>query len=95
MPKRQGTSPPEPEPPAASAPLAGLGEEDGTIRIGDFPQLRLIAWNMDPDMLLTAEGALSLYERNWRHVDQGNMPPHERELLERLILTAGNGVLHV
>lgn len=95
MPKRQGTFPPKPEPPAASAPRAGPGEEEATIRIGDFPQLRLIAWNMDPDMRLTAKGALSLYERNWRHVDQANMPPHERELLERLILTAGNGVLHV
>lgn len=95
MPKRQGTFPPGRESLAASAPRAGLGGEEATIRIGDFPQLRLIAWNMDPDMRLTAKGALSLYERNWRHVDQGNMPPHERELLERLILTAGNGVLHV
>ena len=84
-----------PEPPAASGPRAVLGEEEETIRVGDFPQLRLIAWNMDPDVRLTAKGALSLYERNWRHVDQGNMPTHERELLERLILTAGNGVLHV
>lgn len=96
MPKRQGTTPPEPEPPPADdCRGAGPGEEEATIRIGDFPQLRLIAWNMDPDVRLTAEGALSLYERNWRHVDQGNMPPHERELLERLVLTAGNGVLHV
>lgn len=41
--------------PQPAPPLAGLGEEDGTIRIGDLPQLRLIAWNMDPDMRLTAE----------------------------------------
>lgn len=39
--------------------------------------------------------ALSLYERNWRFVDQAAMPAHERELVERLVRDYGNGVLLV
>ena len=66
-----------------------------TFVIGDFPQLRLIAWNRNPQDAITGEEALALYERNWRFVDQNAMQAHERAMLDGLIRDYGNGVLHV
>lgn len=66
-----------------------------TFVIGDFPQLRLIAWNRNPDDAITGEEALDLYERNWRFVDEAAMPPHERAVLEQLTQDYGKGILHV
>ncbi len=65
------------------------------VVIGDFPQLRLIAWNRDPRDAITGAEAFDLYERNWRFVDQDAMPPAERAMLDRLIHQCGHGVLHV
>ena len=39
-----------------------------TFVIGDFPQLRLIAWNRHPHDEITGAEAFDLYERNWRFV---------------------------
>lgn len=66
-----------------------------TFVIGDFPQLRLIAWNRHPDDAITGEEAFDLYERNWRFVDETAMSPHERAMLERLTREYGHGILHV
>lgn len=65
------------------------------IRIADFPQLRLIAWNRDPNDLIEPGEALALYERNWRHVDAPRLDQREKELIDRLVRTVGNGILHV
>jgi len=66
-----------------------------TFVIGNFPQLRLIAWNRNPQDTITGEEAFELYERNWRFVDEAAMPPHERAMLERLTREYGHGILHV
>lgn len=66
-----------------------------TFVIGDFPQLRLIAWNRNPDDAITGEEAFDLYERNWRFVDENAMQPRERAMLDRLTRKYGNGILHV
>jgi hypothetical protein len=66
-----------------------------TFILGDLPQLRLIAWNRNPEEAITGEEAFDLYERNWRFVDQAAMPPLERALVERLTRQYGNGILHV
>ena len=66
-----------------------------TIVIGDFPQLRLIAWNRNPQEAISGEEALDLYERNWRFVDETAMTPDERAVLDRLIRDYGKGILHV
>lgn len=66
-----------------------------TFVIGDFPQLRLIAWNRNPDDVITGEEAFDLYERNWRFVDESAMPPHERAVVDRLTREYGRGILHV
>ncbi len=66
-----------------------------TVRLGDYAQLRLIAWNQKQDDRVSEEEALALYERNWDHVDVEKMLPLENALLQRLIKIHGNGVLHV
>lgn len=68
---------------------------ENPIRLADYPQLRLIAWNRRAEDLVSDEEALALYERNWRHIDQGSLQPAERHLIDRLIRTVGKGVLHV
>ncbi|MFZ6735395.1 hypothetical protein ACO0LG_25970 [Undibacterium sp. Ji42W] len=63
--------------------------------IGDFAQLRLIAWNRDPHDAITGEEAFGLYERTWRFVDESAMLPHERALVDRLTREYGHCILHV
>lgn len=65
------------------------------VRLADFPQLRRLAWQLnDVDDLSPAE-ALSLYERNWRHIDRDAMAPAERALLQALVAQLGGGRLLV
>lgn len=66
-----------------------------TLVIGDFPQLRLIAWNRNPHDVITGKEAFDLYERNWRFVDESAMSSHERTMVDRLTREFGHGVLHV
>lgn len=39
--------------------------------------------------------ALSLYERNWRHIDQGSLGPAECALVKMLVDELGGGRLLV
>ncbi len=64
-----------------------------TVRVGDYPQLRLIAWQLRDDTELTGAEALELYERNWRHVDQAAMNDEERAFLQQLADRHSGGVL--
>ena len=67
---------------------------DDRLRIDDYPQLALLAWNRavrDID----AEEALALYERNWRFIDVGQLTADEAALIERLKQQYGRGVLNV
>lgn len=65
------------------------------IRVADYPLLHEAAWSTDPDAKLSPAEAFAVYERNWRHIDHAAMGAKERELLERLTATVGNGVLLV
>jgi hypothetical protein len=65
------------------------------VRLADFPQLKLIAWNRNADALIEEEEAFALYEREWRWVEQAALLPQERELIERLTQTYGHGVMNV
>lgn len=66
-----------------------------TVRVGDFPQLHAIAWQLRAETELTGVEALQLYERNWRHVDQAAMSDEERALVQQLADTHSGGVLLV
>jgi hypothetical protein len=65
------------------------------IRLNDYPQLQFIAWNRHKDDSIEEEEAFSLYERNWRWVEQANLSANERRLIERLTQVFGHGVLNV
>ena len=39
------------------------------IRLADFPQLRMLAWNRPADAEVDEAEALALYEANWRFVE--------------------------
>lgn len=66
-----------------------------TLIIGQYPQLALIAWSRQRDDVVTAEEAFGLYEGNWRFVDQDLLEPAERDLIETLTNTYGNGLMNV
>lgn len=65
------------------------------IRIDDYPQLKLIAWNRQDGSLVEEAEALTLYERNWHFIDEPALGQNERDLIHRLVQTHGHGVLHV
>lgn len=66
-----------------------------TVRVGDFPQLRAVAWQLRAETELSGLEALQLYERNWRHVDQAAMSDDERAFVQQLADTHSGGVLLV
>jgi hypothetical protein len=65
------------------------------LRLADFPQLRLIAWNRHAEDELEEAEAFALYEARWRHVDEATLTDRERELIKRLTVTFGAGLLNV
>lgn len=65
------------------------------LRLDDYPQLRLIAWNRKDDAVIDEEEAFALYEARWRHVDPETLTERERELIHRLTATWGAGLLNV
>ena len=66
-----------------------------SIRLDDHPQLARLAWQLHGVTEVTPAEALSLYERNWRHIDPDHMEPRERALLQALADTLGGGRLLV
>ena len=56
------------------------------IRLADYPQLKRIAWQIHGADELTPSEALSIYERNWRHVEANTLEPRERNLIDALRL---------
>jgi transcriptional regulator with XRE-family HTH domain len=61
------------------------------IRIGDYPQLKRLAWQQPGTAVVTPQEALSLYERNWRHADPLRLEPKERALIQALLAAHGRG----
>jgi transcriptional regulator with XRE-family HTH domain len=59
------------------------------IHLADYPQLKQLAWQVHGTDELTPAEALSIYERNWRHVDVQALEPHERQLVDALRIGLG------
>jgi transcriptional regulator with XRE-family HTH domain len=59
------------------------------IHLADYPQLKQLAWQVHGTDELTPVEALSIYERNWRHVDVNALEPHERQLVDALRIGLG------
>ena len=66
-----------------------------TLKIGDYPQLALLAWSRKPEDAITGEEAFALYEANWRMVDQAQLGKPELDLIEALMRTYGQGLMNV
>ena len=88
-----------------TAPVAGTAKEMATpapsrtptktVRVGDFAQLRRLAWQLPADAELTPEEAWGTYERNWRHADPSALEANERQLLAELARLLGRKPLDV
>ena len=61
------------------------------IRLAEYPQLQRLAWHMKGAADISPQEALSLYERNWRHIDQSELGASERGLLQALVADLGGG----
>lgn len=59
------------------------------IVLADHPQLARLAWQHLGATEVSPEEALNLYERNWRHIDQAALAPHERALIHGLVARLG------
>ncbi len=62
------------------------------LRIDDYPQLKLIAWSRAAAGDIDEEDAYALYERNWRFIEQSELTPAEKALIEHLSNKFGNGL---
>jgi hypothetical protein len=65
------------------------------IEVARFPQLARLVWSRPGVKWLDEEEAFSLYEANWRFVDEEALSARERALIDRLTRRYGHGVLHV
>jgi transcriptional regulator with XRE-family HTH domain len=59
------------------------------INLADYPQLKKLAWQVHGTDTLTPAEALSIYERNWRYLDEAALEPAEQQLIEALRLGLG------
>ena len=74
-------------------PQAPVSHEDwipARVRLADYPQLKRLAWQVHGTDTLTPMEALSIYERNVRHIDPDAVEPHERQLMAALQRGLGN-----
>ncbi len=61
------------------------------VRLADYPQLQQLAWQVQGADELTPAEALSIYERNARHLDTQALEPRERRLIDALRVALGDG----
>ena len=59
------------------------------VELDQYPQLKLLAWQVQGSNVLTPAEALRIYERNWRHVDAATLTPPERNLIDALHIAFG------
>jgi transcriptional regulator with XRE-family HTH domain len=65
------------------------------ISMGDYPQLKQLAWQVHGAETLSPIEAWDVYERNWRHMDEQALTLHERQLIDALRLAFRGGESHV
>ncbi len=65
------------------------------ILLSDYPQLKQLAWQVQGTNEVTPAEALSIYERNMRHLDMVTMDARERNLIDALRLALGENGKHV
>ncbi len=65
------------------------------VALAAYPELKRLSWQLGDASSLTPREALSVYERNWRHVDQARLSDAERALIRRLVEGLGGARLLV
>ena len=68
---------------------AGDGMIPARIRLSDYPQLKQLAWQVHGTDTLKPTEALSIYERNWRHIDVAALEKREQQLIAALRTALG------
>jgi transcriptional regulator with XRE-family HTH domain len=86
-----GVASPQPAAPSR-AQHAGVPQR---IRLAEYPQLARLAWQHQGVTEVMSAEALNLYERNWRHIEQDALEPHERALIHGLVASLGGSRLLV
>lgn len=69
--------------------------KESKVSLKQYPQLKKLAWQLKKTKDLTPSEALSLYERNWRHLDLKEMSAEEWRLIQKLISLKSSGRLLV
>jgi transcriptional regulator with XRE-family HTH domain len=82
-------------PPAAAPSRSRQAGVPQSILLADHPQLARLAWQYQGATDVSPAEALNLYERNWRHIDQAALAPHERALISSLVARLGGSRLLV
>lgn len=54
------------------------------IKLSEYPQLKQLAWHIHGLDTLTPIEAFGIYDRNWRHLDETNLTPKEKFLIDAL-----------
>jgi hypothetical protein len=65
------------------------------VRVADYPQLKLLAWNRRDEVELDEAEVFALYEARWRFVEVETLTAQEQALIRRLADTFGHGLLNV
>ena len=81
----------QPEPPPVETTDERAGWIPARVALADYPQLKQLSWQVQGTDTLTPAEALSIYERNWRHVDVSALAPSELHLIKALRLAFGSG----
>ncbi|MDP6264419.1 MAG: hypothetical protein QGG98_04100 [Pseudomonadales bacterium] len=63
------------------------------LNVKDYPQLHLLCWARHSDHI-TRSDAFSLYEGNWRFIDENALDVGERQLITALSSEFGKGVIN-
>jgi transcriptional regulator with XRE-family HTH domain len=69
------------------APKLNDAEEEKNpceIAIKDYPQLKLISWQLKDDAVLNALEAKNMYDRNQKYILFNEMTEHEKKLIKQL-----------
>ncbi len=67
--------------------------ETEVLDVTEYPQLKLLCWNRRNDHITRAD-AFSLYERNWRFIDEDMLDDAEKQLITALSAEFGKGVIN-
>lgn len=80
---------------ATAQPDTPAADSAQSIHLGDYPQLKQLAWPIGGIDAISPADALNIYERNWRHIDLQSMGERERTLVRQLVERYGHGAMLV